>query len=237
MTNYKVEVRGADWRLRKKESASLLISVGQEYCEGAKLQATVDWVNKNFSNCFIDIADTLQRHNLIALQDMSEFDADHASKIAGQEWIERNIKFIEALAVPYAIRRWDEWRLHPNFDSTLKNVHNLYAIDTSFKEALDLDVQGFIARRQMDGSLQDENTIVKMEKSSGLFILEEIAASILMGNACPASVIYNAKELLAYNYVRKGQACAPAGLEKLDYIRITFRARSSAYCVPIEQAA
>lgn len=226
MNKYKVEVRGADWKLRKKDAASLLISVGQTYCEGEKLEAAVDWINKNFSECFVDVADTLQRFNYMALENMSPTHAETVAYEAGNIWLKRNEKILKNLSIPFTIRRWDFWRKRGGFNDMLIHAHELYATNKEFKAALDSDIKGFIARRQEDGSITDHKTALRMAECSLQFILEEIAASILIGNIKPASVIYNAKELLSYNAIRTNKIAAPAGLNYLDYIRITFRSRT-----------
>lgn len=220
---YKVEVRGADWRDRKKDAASLLVSVGQPYCEGAKLEAALEWIDKNFSKCFIDLADTLQRYNYIALQCMEESKADISAFEAGNKWMERNLPLLSKLSIPFEIRRWNAWREHKDFPELLIAVHELYATDSNFKVNLDMDIKGFIERRQADGQLQDQATAIRMAENCLKFITEEIVASIIIGRICPASVIYNAKELSSYKSVRLQETNLPVGLENLDYIRITFR--------------
>jgi len=55
---YKVMVKsGAAWR--DYDTARLEISVGQPYHEGAKFEATVDWVKHRFSHSIVSVNDTL----------------------------------------------------------------------------------------------------------------------------------------------------------------------------------
>jgi hypothetical protein len=64
---YSVRVKtGAGWR--RFSRVRLLISVGQEYHEGGRLEATVPWINRNPSieEVYVSVNDYLQRHNLIA---------------------------------------------------------------------------------------------------------------------------------------------------------------------------
>ena len=51
----------------KFNSCMLTVSVGQLVHEGQKFQATLDLINRNFSQCTIGVCDTLQRHSLAIL--------------------------------------------------------------------------------------------------------------------------------------------------------------------------
>jgi hypothetical protein len=69
---------GAGWRAFSR--VRLLISVGQPYHEDRKLQAVVDWINRNPEIREVDVSvnDFLQRHNHIAAG-MTEQEASAAS--------------------------------------------------------------------------------------------------------------------------------------------------------------
>jgi tRNA-dependent cyclodipeptide synthase len=226
MSNYKIEVRGAGWRERKKESASLLISVGQSYCEDSKLLATVAWIQSNFSECFVDVADTLQRYNLIALNGLSPDEALSIATKNGVDWLARNENILNNLTIPFTIRHWDSWLNHEDFSTIIIDIHQLYASNAAFRDKVNHDIIEFVRRRENDGLITGPDIKIKFAEQSLRFVLEEIAVSIIMGREKPASVIYSAKELSSYNSIRTAQIKgAPYGLENYDYIRITHRSR------------
>jgi hypothetical protein len=67
--DYWVRVKnGAGWRAFDR--VRLMISVGQPYHEGKRLQAVIDWVNRNpeIRHVHVSVNDLLQRHNYMAVR-------------------------------------------------------------------------------------------------------------------------------------------------------------------------
>jgi hypothetical protein len=117
---YKVVVKsGAAWR--DYDTARLEISVGQPYHEGAKFEATVDWVKHRFSHVIVSVNDILQRFNLMFERGLSESRAMSVARHAGSEWIRQQRPVL--LRLPgYELCRWNEWLSHPGFSAALEQT-------------------------------------------------------------------------------------------------------------------
>lgn len=125
----------------------LPISVGQPYHEEEMFAATLQLVNKIFEKCIIVVCDLLQRHNqLIYNPSFSEEEAYEKSFILGNNWIERNQKYLNQLSIPYEISRWRQWLDHPLYNQRRQEISNLYKVDKEFKEVIDQTVQIFYER-------------------------------------------------------------------------------------------
>jgi tRNA-dependent cyclodipeptide synthase len=213
MTKYKIRVKSCpNWR--DYQRACLAISVGKSAHEGGKLEAAVDWINRNFDSCIVDCSDTLQRWNLLNMS----MDTAHAETLRwGDEWLRRNKAILARLTIPTKIIRWDHWLDHPEFAATHEAFKFLYQNHTAFRAALDQDTEDFLAR-QVGGF--DKAIIIA---SSRGYILEEIAAHTLLNRELPAAKIYPSHSLEALRVVREGLIReAPKGLEGEYHTRITF---------------
>jgi len=137
--DYSVRVKnGAGWRAFDR--VRLMISVGQPYHEGGKLQAVVDWLNRNpkIGEVHVSVNDLLQRHNYMAAG-MSEQKASAAALAEGTLWLERNADILSGIKAATTITRWEEWLAHPDFPGT-SNAFAAYAHgDALFEEALHAD--------------------------------------------------------------------------------------------------
>lgn len=88
-TAYKVKVKhGDDWKLH--DTCCLDISVGKNYHEGVKLEATIGWAQHRFKHVAVAVNDTLQRFNAMFTGGMTEAEAAELARQKGDEWILRN---------------------------------------------------------------------------------------------------------------------------------------------------
>src|SRR5262249_14771133 len=137
--DYSVRVKnGAGWRVFNR--VRLMISVGQPYHEGRKLEAVVDWLNRNNEIRQGDVRgnDLLQRHNYMAAG-VSEQEASAAALTEGTLWIERNADTLSGIKATTFVTRWEEWLGHPDFPRT-SNALAAYADgDALLEEALHTD--------------------------------------------------------------------------------------------------
>lgn len=131
----------------KESSCLLLISVGQQTHEDEKFLVTLKLVNKHFKNCTIQVGDSIQRHTMALIRGGTASDMYEQSLIDGELWIERNIKYIEQLTIPYNIIRWNKWLLHKDYQKYLLQVNELYESDTSFRATFYESSNQFIERR------------------------------------------------------------------------------------------
>ena len=128
---------------------ALDISVGQEYHEGEKFEATIDLINHfKFAQCHIMIGDSLQRYNM-CIDGFYDIEKAHiqANKL-GDEWLERNFQFYSRLQMPYEIIRWDTWLNHPDYKKHREAVNYLYDHDEDYRQAFARSIDKFLTRYQ-----------------------------------------------------------------------------------------
>jgi tRNA-dependent cyclodipeptide synthase len=155
----------------------LPISVGQPYHEDKKFESTLDLMNRSFKKCTILVCDTLQRYSHFTVSKDKTFEeVTEYSLMLGDEWIERNQKFIDKLTIPHEVQRWDEWLNHQGFDNCKQYVEDAYINDDDFKQELDYAVSQYVNRVfQRDNNVDLE----KAKRMSISYLKEESAAFAL----------------------------------------------------------
>lgn len=198
MTKLKVKFTGLDTIISPKSLNCILgISVGQPYHEGEKLEAIIEEINENFSRCFVEIGDSLQRYNNLMLGS-SEEKAYHEAVSMGETWKERNFEIIQKLKIPYEVHSWDKWILQkgstnqivdPNgsiylslklnhaFENALKFVKNLYHTDHEYRDTLEIAISQIFVSKKNNGSCK----VGKSEAETLIqnYIEEELAVVLL----------------------------------------------------------
>ncbi|MDP3935540.1 MAG: tRNA-dependent cyclodipeptide synthase [Alphaproteobacteria bacterium] len=155
-------------------SCIIPISVGQPYHESEDLTACVELYNSTFNNCMIIVCDTLQRYTYkINHPGISEAAAYEQTARAGEDWIQRNQKYLEQLEVPFQITRWDQWLSHARYLPLRKQVDELYAYDKSFTEAVNSTAEKFYNRTVRRESLHVEKDFFMNHTLN--YLLEECA--------------------------------------------------------------
>lgn len=158
---YKAFIRWAtqqDKEEFKNSKVIIPISVGQRYHEDGEFEATIKLINKSFKECTILIADTLKRHSLdLNLQISDQEEVLKTTKRKGQEWLERNVKYIEMLSIPYEISKWDEWINKDEYNAYYHLVRKLYDTDDGYRKVMHDTVNIFLLRdeRQSDSRWVD----------------------------------------------------------------------------------
>lgn len=210
---YAVVVKnGAGWRAF--DTARLPISVGQEYHEGEKLRATLEWAKHRFQKVIICVNDTLQRHNLQFSGQAADL-ATAFTEATGRQWIEDQLPMIRSILPHYEIIRWDQWRSDPGFDSEFARMQTLYETNSEFRAEVDAEVQSFWDRRRKKEPLSIER-FPDFKDHSVQFLLEECAAYELMFKRDDAVDIYPGSTLLPC------KLRSIDGLGKRGYTRIDF---------------
>ena len=205
---------------RNHETACLAVSVGQEYHEGKKLKAAVERINAKYRRVIVDVADTLQRHNLALEEGLSENVAHEKARRLGYEWLNRNRDIMDTFTIPVRIDRWDSRINHHDYAKTHQVFHTLYEEDPKFRKAVGKDARGYIHRRTRRGwNIPKEKAIAACTN----YLLEEIAALTLFYRENPCVTVYPAPPLKCFELVKSGKiADAPKGLDNEGYEEIRF---------------
>jgi tRNA-dependent cyclodipeptide synthase len=149
--SYRILLTGVSNEQRSRFQSSkclFLVSVGQNYHEGAKLEAALKCMNKHFKEIIILVGDTIQRYTHAVHQGKNPEELLAFAENEGSKWLERNEPIIKKVVTkPHEIFRWDRYRKHAKFginyatiDSTSKSE------DSEYKSAFDKDARIFLQR-------------------------------------------------------------------------------------------
>lgn len=222
MTDFDYSVRvktGAGWRAFDR--VRLMISVGQPYHEGKKLQAVVDWINRNpnIREVHVSVNDLLQRHNSLAAG-MPEDQAANAALAAGTLWIERNADTLSKINAPTRTTRWEEWLNHPDFPRTSAALAAYADADILFDEALGADSHALAQRKSQRGEKINLDRLVVHSRD---YVAEELAVFAIQGHELPAAEVYPGSNLAsAQHLVGKVLPEPIAVLANRNFTRIDF---------------
>jgi hypothetical protein len=169
---------GVDRGKFKEQVCFLPISVGMLNHEGKKFEATLRLVNKNFKKCIIQIDDTIQRHTLRIVENLTDQDAFIKSKTIGDEWIKRNRISIDSLTIDYEILRWFSWTENENFGEALKKIEELYQCNDEYRKDMNINADEFLKRRSI--RYNDERYLSKMAYELCINYLKEECAVMLL---------------------------------------------------------
>lgn len=215
--NYRVS-GSAPFDYRTFDLVRLEISIGQDYSEGPKFKACVEWATKNFSNVVLLLGDTLQRHNIRREHRLSSEEAFAYTKQQGKDWFIRNRSNIPANC---QIVYWKEFLSDENYFSTLTQVRDLYHSNGAFRNALNQVILEAAGRKLKRG----EDFVWREFKQSSLsYLLEETAGLALAYERFPGVSAYHG----SYNdmwgmFIEKNIPGAPVGLNNSHCVRLQTR--------------
>lgn len=156
----------------------LVISVGQDYHENCKLNATIDLINRSgFKHCDVVLADTLQRYN--HYMTISKDKSLLLVKKKGDDWLVRNKATLAHLDIPHTVKRWDEFIKDEEFAPKRLKVLYVYEQDDLYKAAIQSNVKKYLERTKVRDSsiLQDKQSLF----SYGLeYSIEECTVAMLL---------------------------------------------------------
>lgn len=205
------------------KTACLAVSVGQEYHEGEKLKAVVEGINAQYRQVIVDVADTLQRHNLALENGLPLNEAHMETRRLGDKWLNRNRNILNTFTIPVRIDRWDNRLNHPDYEKTRQAFNLLYQENPIFRQAVGKDVRGYIHRRTRRGwNVSKEKALNACTE----YLLEEIAALTLFYRENPCVTVYPSAPLSCLEIVKQGKVKgAPHGLENEEYEQVRFVTR------------
>jgi hypothetical protein len=179
---YIVDVKnGAGWR--RYEALRILVSVGQAYHNGTKLQAVIDWVNKNTNQLQavqIAVNDLLQGWNALA-NGVGGGKAFYDAEKNGDEWLKQHDGMLQSFKVAsVTITRWGFWLEHPNYPITEQRLAELIAdTENGLKDSIRLASEQILERRLKHTDVPNKDRFLDYSRQ---FIKEEIVVLALMHN-------------------------------------------------------
>ncbi len=93
------------------------VSLHNPNIAGDRLKYMIDWIaeKKNFKKCYIDLSDTLYRHNYMLVNSIPKMKQVKKAVDQGNKWLNRHQEIIDRLDIPVSILRWDQWLNNPEF--------------------------------------------------------------------------------------------------------------------------
>ena len=224
-------VTGLKWRISEHSSdalvcdddriASIEVSLNNPHCVGRFLAFQLVWAKKFFKKAEFAIGDTLQRHNYSSIghETRGVLDPESAEAISreeGRQWCEQNASIIaQYWSGPSLIRRWDQWRAHPEFTDAVERSRRILTGET-MSPLLFKDAKRFMARRGMKEF--DPNSRIACGCSE--YIIEEVAGYFLHSRDWPVVHIYAGRALDTLRYFSKnGKIPEASDVEFVDVMR------------------
>lgn len=204
------------------DNARCQISVGQDYHEGSKLSAMMNWCAHRFNGVKVCVNDTLQRYNLMFEKKLREEDALDLALENGEEWVKRN-KPVWEDSENVSFVRWDDW-LDGEYTNVRPKVDFLYASNPEFQQAINKNIMDIWERRKNDRpDLYTQENFARFFELSKNYLLEEISAFSIMYEKEEAIDIYPGTTIFAATVFQNREVHgAPSGLGKGHFCRIDF---------------
>lgn len=208
---------------QKFDTARLQISVGQEYHEGDKMVATLDWLRARFSVSQICVNDTLQRFNLMFEENLDLPEALRVSRERGQLWAQKygaESRKHESSEMVH----WDFWLDQADYTLTRGMINDLYHDHEEFKNLISRNIEDIWARRRVKKpEIYTDDRYHEFFDLSCEYLLEEISVFSMMFENKLAIDIYPGTTIFAAT-ILQGRSIpgAPSGLGKGHFCRIDF---------------
>lgn len=122
------------------------ISVGQKVHEGEKFIRTINLINKSFKDATLLVDDSIQRYTLAIDSGRNAQQEYEVALLYGEQWLERNIQYIEKMTIPYKIMRWDNFKNSDSYADKLNKIENLYTTDTQYRDEINNTIKEFLNR-------------------------------------------------------------------------------------------
>lgn len=206
--DYSVRVKnGAGWR--QFDRVRLMISVGQDYHEGKKLIAVVNWINRNpaVKAVHVSVNDLLQRHNYLAAG-MPEAEAANAALAEGALWLGRNEGILAEIKAGKVYTRWKDWLARPDFENVNRVLLGYEQTNAAFADAIAADARVLAERKARRGEPVPDGLV----DHSRNYVEEELTVFAMQAAQLPAAEVYPGTNLSAARYLA---ALAPAAKEAL----------------------
>lgn len=185
-------------------TAIYLVSVGKENFEGEAVSAAMKMINIEFKECYIVIADTLQRHNISTEKDISDEDAYQESLQDGNKWIKKYEQtFKQYLSIPYKIIRWDDLINCDEFKDREKSFVSQIKHSEILSEAMESSIIEYGVRlKKRLGEEVFQKVSLKHWKNCFTYLQEECIAITLF----PKTIKDNSKGVTPFTIVYPGKA-------------------------------
>ena len=185
---FKIKPKRKTAQWKDFEVARLQISMDNEKQTGEKLKNAVDWCcSGRFVRVVAIVSDTLNWFNLSVKHNLNKADALKLALHEGDLWLEKN-SFIRDYNIE--IKRWDEWMLHPKYNSRLSVIRKLFLTNEDFKNNLNEVSKRIMESKLLDLTTYSDSHLKRFREMSKEYILCELSVFSIMFNEEEAIEIY-----------------------------------------------
>lgn len=158
---------------QKTQEKTTIFSISlRDFRDPQQLHDAISLANERFLRCDIALCDSLQRYNFIWQRNLLPEKAHAAANQAGEDWIHWFDTAYQgsAKARPQVIR-WDDWLNHPEFQSHLILVEEMYAQDPLLKKMIEESTRRYLTRLAQ----RTKFDLAQAQSLSIDFVKEEVA--------------------------------------------------------------
>lgn len=163
------------------ERCMLAVSLGSQTFEGAKLEATIEWIAENFKRCAVLVADSIYRLTLQVTRDLPAESSREVALQMGREFVDTYRPLFEQhSACHFEFVLFSDIEATPDFKAYFAGFVEFYQTDADFRTS----VEGFSQLYLERGGKLDEEEIREVvwlkRQMATLYLLEESAVFALM---------------------------------------------------------
>ncbi len=214
MFSYKAKPRQM---MSGSDCAVLGISVGQEYHEGDKFGAALEFAHNRFDRVVVAVSDASQRYKMAIDGTPLEL-ADKIATAAGSAWILRQTDALDEYKPE--ITRWNDWRFHPECQALQDEYRVSIEENSDLAASVEQDIDRFLAKKSPNVSLALAREYCRA------FLIEELAVHTLQAKAYGGVRLYPGQQLHTKQLIRENTALpVPDGLnrQRFQSIRLVRR--------------
>ena len=208
------------------DACLLGVSLGSLNFEGARLEASIEWISANFRHCGIVVGDTVYRKTLTLLHGLSETDARAMALTAGRTFAARYAPLFRQYAerCTFTFIFFSAVEQEPSFPVHLRRLEDLTRADAGFAASVDAFADLYLGR----GDKLDNPLAADADRARAIaisYLIEESALFAVLSEQGWPLIVYPGSIASIEGLCEGRFAGAPAPLTKLAVASLTLRKR------------
>ena len=221
--HYKIEILRKGVEPSLATTAHIGISMSNPKHSGFKFSSLIAWAANKYDVVQVNLHDSLQRHNILALSSVEEKDAYAQSHSAGDFWITANAHILKPFKNISFKRRDELIASFPNSHERLAQLEGLYAEDPVFSGLIDREISSFLDRKQAREGGWPSEKFQRFFVHSKAYILDELALMSLLNESQDFVEIYAGTFLnILKDPLRLQVQNLPEGLKNYPLVEVDF---------------
>lgn len=127
--------------------------LGQDFHEGAKLEAQTAFMGQVADEVIIIETEVLYRHTLQITEGLSKTEASKEALRRTALWEKQEEATLRAIRTKKTIFRWSELLVHPKYLETLKRIESMRFDDRAYNETICAEAHNFVEKLKSKGAL------------------------------------------------------------------------------------